>query len=164
MIGINRGMTMECKPKTSPCAWSKPPKLQGRICRIPRTDLDLDSPGDLTPLAVQFERRGIVVARPLTRGKQDWFCGFALPSDDGGDGPESQITAALTVIESLDADLRAVWEACSLRLFDIGFDGGREPFHLQHGLSPATLARLAAVGGTLRITLYAVEEPDAPEE
>jgi hypothetical protein len=74
------------------------------------------------------------------------------------------ISAMLVAIEALDPPLRSAWAACSLRVFDIGYDCGLAPFAFGQGLSAELLARLAAVGATLRFTLDSNPEasPAAP--
>lgn len=120
------------------------------------TNLDLYSAEDLTALAAELDRLGFAVARPLIRFTREWFCGFSLRRDAEFDEPESQIVAMLAIIETLDPPFRSAWGGCSVRVFDIGYDCGREPFFIRQELSTGTLARLAAVGATLRVTLYAV--------
>lgn len=122
------------------------------------TDLDLYSADDLTALAAAFEMRGFMLARPVTQFSDgEWFCGF---STGGGlyDEPEPHLAAILTVIERLDSPARSAWAGCSRRLFDIGYDCGLAPFAFRQDISAETLVRLAAVGATLRITLYADPE------
>jgi hypothetical protein len=127
------------------------------------TDLNLYSAEDLTALAAGLEIRGFAIARPMTRFDREWFCGFALRSEERYDEPEPQIAAMLAAVEGLDPPLRSAWAGCSLRLFDIGYDCGREPFYFRQELSTETLARLAAVGATLRVTLYADQETSPAE-
>jgi hypothetical protein len=122
------------------------------------TDLDLYSTEDLAALAAGLEVRGFAIVRPLTRFGREWHCGFSLRRDAEYDEPEPQIAAMLAAIEALDSPLRSAWAGCSLRLFDVGYDCGREPFVFRQELSTETLARLAAVGATVRVTLYADRE------
>lgn len=123
------------------------------------TDLDLYSGEELGSLAAELDRRGFAIARPLSELSNEWFCGFSLRSDEQYEEPEPQIVAMLAIIEALDPPARSVWAGCSVRMFDIGYDCGREPFFIRQELSTGTLARLTAVGATLRVTLYA--DPEA---
>jgi hypothetical protein len=136
------------------------------VTRYLNTDLDLTSADDLTALAAAFEVRGFALMRPVTQlNDGQWFCGFSM----GGmwyDEPEPNIAAMLTVIEALDPPLRSAWLACSLRMFDIGYNCGQEPFGFNQGLSTEILGRMAAAGASLRVTLYPDREirsaePDA---
>jgi len=133
------------------------------------TELVLHSAGDLTALAAALEARGIMthlsafeiheVSRENFRIAADermWvfvagYCG------ESPDGPETEIAAMLAVVESLDPHTRALWDGCSRREFDFAYDCGVKPFMVRHDLSAGTMARLAAAGGSLRITLYALD-------
>jgi hypothetical protein len=136
------------------------------ITRYRTTDLDLTSPADPTALATALVGRGFALARRVVQYPDgEWFCGFAWSgSDEGYDGPESEIADMLGAIESLDPLARSAWEGCSRRLFDSAFDCGPEPFHFYRDLSAGLLVRLAAAGATVRITLYPDREtgPGAP--
>ena len=73
------------------------------------------------------------------------------------DGPEPAVAAMLAAVEALDPPERAAWDGCSRREFDIAYDCGVRPFSVRHDLSAGMLARLAAAGGSLRLTLYALD-------
>ena len=73
------------------------------------------------------------------------------------DGPEPEVAAMLAAVEALDPPERAAWDGCSRREFDIAYDCGVRPFSVRHDLSAGMLARLAAAGGSLRLTLYALD-------
>jgi hypothetical protein len=75
--------------------------------------------------------------------------------------PEPNIATVLAAVESLAPPLRAVWSGCSLREFNIGYDCGREPWAFNQGLSAEVLGRIAAVGASLRWTLYPDREHPA---
>jgi hypothetical protein len=72
--------------------------------------------------------------------------------------PEANICALLSILESIDWSARHAWNACSLREFNVGYEGGEEPQSITHKLGPQTLARVAALGATLGITIYACAE------
>jgi hypothetical protein len=127
------------------------------------TDLDVISSADLTLLVSAFKAGGV---HPL----------YDVALDDDGQGyvtfetsekhtePEPNIAAMLAVIESLSADLQAVWEGCSRREFNIGFDCGLEPWAFNQGLSAELLGRMAAAGASLRVTLYPDREQGRPNQ
>src|SRR5678815_4569930 len=73
------------------------------------------------------------------------------------DDLEADVAGLLAAVEALDPPERAAWAGCSRREFDIAYDCGTKPFSVRHDLSAGTLARLAAAGGSLRITLYALD-------
>ena len=144
------------------------------------TDLWLFTSEDLTALAAAFEARGLVVT-----GRGQWITDteyWRLPEpqwhwsfqtscgacEEGSDGPEPTIAAFLAAVEALDPPARAAWARCSHRMFDVAYECGIRPHAVHHELSAGTLARLAAVNGTLLLTLYPLDprdiepaEPDA---
>jgi hypothetical protein len=135
--------------------------VDATICYL-NTDLDLTSSGDLTALAGVLESRGI---RPLhvTRSEDGlWYATFE--TTDSHDDPEPNIAAMVVVIESLVEPHRSVWLGCSRREFNIGYDCGAEPWAFNQGLSCELLGRMAAVGASLRWTLYPDREQGRPNE
>lgn len=121
------------------------------------TDLYLFSEVDLTTLTAALQARlpalCIGVNRLTHTYQEAWFCNFSIDGE-GAEEPEPGIAAMLTVIEALDPPLRSAWASCSQRVFDIGYDCGREPFAFRQELSADTLGRLATAGASLRVTLY----------
>jgi hypothetical protein len=97
------------------------------------------------------------------RSDEEWLDKFKLECAEGYDEPEPEIAALLAAVEALDPPMRSTWVAGSLRVFDLGYDCGLEPFAFRQGLSAETLARLAAVRATLRFTLFSDPEASPPE-
>lgn len=116
------------------------------------TDLVLKSDGDLTALSATFTARGLHELY-LTRGDDGrWYASFAadlVPRE-----PETVIALLVDAVESLPPPLRTVWDGCSLRELDMGYDCGVEPWAFNQGLSAGLLRRVAAAGASLRVTLY----------
>ena len=147
------------------------------ITRYRVTDLWLFSGEDLTAMAAVFEARGLVVTNRaywitdteyFRLPEPQWHWSFQTPCWEGSDGPEPHIADFLAAVEALDPPARAAWARCSHRVFDVAYDCGTRPHAVRHDLSPGTLARLAAVDATLRLTLYPLDprdirpaEPDA---
>jgi hypothetical protein len=134
------------------------------------TDLCLFSAEDLTALAAALEARGLDVRqRALWLDETEWFriagphwfWRFQAGGEGRSDHPEPDIAALLAAVEALDPPARAAWAGCSQRAFDVAYDCGARPFAVRHDLSAGTLARLAAAGGLLRITLYALDPSEA---
>ena len=120
------------------------------------TDLDVTSDIDLTDLAAALEASGVFALHVTPDGNGTWYAIFE--TDESHEEPDSNIASLLAAIESLSPALRDVWHGCSQKEFNIGYDCGAEPWAFNQGLSSAVLGRMAAVGATLRITLY----PDRP--
>jgi len=80
-----------------------------------------------------------------------------LETDDHHEEPELNISSMIAVVESFPDHLRAVWFDCSCREFNIGYECGVKPWGFDQTLSDSLLGRMAAVGASLRITLYPPE-------
>jgi len=119
------------------------------------TDLDLVAGQSLQALADALETRGVSPLHVALRDDQQWYS--ILETVEQFTQPEPNIVALLTAIEALDPQSRIQWAACAIREFNIGYDCGDEPWAFNHGLTAATLARMAALGISLRITLYPPE-------
>src|SRR6516162_11734759 len=81
-----------------------------------------------------------------------WYATFE--TEKPHDKPEPDIGEMVTAAEALQAPLRGVWWRCTRREFNIGYDCGTEPWAFNQGLSNELLGRMAAVGASLRVTLY----------
>ena len=119
------------------------------------TDLDLAAPVDLTPLVEVFEPRGVFPLHINEETPGRWVS--RLETEKDYPDPESNIRAMLDVIEASSEDTRTIWDACSQREFNIGYECGDEPWAFNQGLSTTTLHRMAEAGATLRIT---IDPPD----
>jgi len=126
----------------------------GGIINYVNTDLELMSSQDLAALAEVLTLRGVEPLHGVTRNDdgtwQAWFETMPAYYTD----PESNIAAILDVVESLPAELRADWDGCTSRIFNLGYDCGDEPWAFNQSLSAGLLARIAAAGASLTITLY----------
>ena len=126
------------------------------------TDLDLVSSDDLTALAAAFETASVPPLH-VTHGVDGlWYACFETGEQHSE--PEPNIAAILTVVEALTPGLRLVWAGCLQREFNIGYDCGLEPWAFNQGLSAELLGRMAAVGASLRITLYPDREQARPNQ
>jgi hypothetical protein len=122
------------------------------------TDLDLIAACDLTPLASALDARGVFPLHVTLGGGDLWYSTLEVSTDVEPREPEATIRIMLDAIESIDGEAKHIWQACSTREFNIGYDCGDEPWAFNNGLTNSTLQRMASVGATLRITLY----PPAP--
>lgn len=123
------------------------------------TDLDLVSRETLEPLATTLGTQGLFVLHVAQRKDLCWYA--TLETDEQFRQPEPNILAFLAAIESLDPEAEALWQACTAREFNIGYDCGDAPWAFNHALTAPTLARVAALGASLRITLYPVDSTSA---
>lgn len=133
--------------------------MDNTICYL-NADLDLTSANELTALASAFETGGMSPLH-VTRGDDGaWHATFE--TDEQHAEPEPNIAAMLAVVEALAGPLRAVWDGCTRREFNIGYDCGAEPWAFNQGLSVALLGRMVAAGASLRVTIYPDREHITP--
>jgi len=116
------------------------------------TDLELVSPHDLTELTRVLESAGLLNIYSFTDEKDEWRAGL----ESGGEcrDPESTIGSLLDTIELLDPVFRQRWNGCTTRELNIGYECGDTPRSFEQGISSGTLARMVAMGLSLRTTLY----------
>ena len=123
----------------------KTPKIQ-----YLNTDLDLVCDLDPTVLAVEFESRGL--GARVTPGDDGLF--YVLCDDSNDVEPEPNMIRILSAIDALSVSGREIWNRCSKRDFNVGYDCGDEPWSFNQGISNQTLRRIADCGASFRITLY----------
>jgi hypothetical protein len=124
----------------------------GAAIRYLNTDLDLTSAVDLTGLTSALEALGV---RPLhVTQSEDGLWRSILETATQYLEPALNIAAIVAAIELLDEANRAAWLGCTQRDFNVGYDCGALPLSINLGISPELLGRVAAIGGSLQITLY----------
>jgi hypothetical protein len=74
---------------------------------------------------------------------------------------EAAIAGLFEAIEALPKSARALWDACSVRQFDIGLLAGDRPHSVKFKVSRDSIERIQRVGGEIVITVYAPRRPEA---
>ena len=132
--------------------------MNGKIEYL-NTDLDVTSAEDLTVLADALKVKEIFSLHVTRAEDRLWYAKFE--TEKNYDEPEKTITTMITAIEALEEPLRAIWNRCSQREFNMGYDCGSVPWAFEQGLSSELLCRIAALGASLRLTLYPDREDSA---
>jgi hypothetical protein len=117
-------------------------------------NVDLDIAGRaraMGPLFQVLEARLICVSTYPVRGLRR----ASYESRRAASSVEATLRAMLDVIERLDPGGRRAWEAARVRDFNVGLQAGRVPHATEFAVTPATLARIAALEARLVITVYA---------
>ena len=126
-------------------------------------DLDIDAEFDLTPLADFFDKQVFILFNGATdtgfRLALEPIIGGALSSD-----PLACTNHFLALLTALPAELKALWDASSSRLFDYGFDGGLECPPLRATLPADLLLKIAMLEACVQITVYPHRESSTNEE
>ncbi len=126
--------------------------IEESAIRYLNTDLDLASDQNLKSLADALSVTGLCCLHLECEPNGRCFARFE--TEQAYANPHENIEAFLNVLETLDESTKRLWWSCSLREFNIGFDCGDKPWASNAGLAPSVLARMAALGIGLRLTLY----------
>lgn len=116
-------------------------------------DLVLRSSSDLTPLAEHFGEHVLV----LSNGEAEGTFLLALETSIANPSPEACIRHFLRLVDAMPPAQRAVWDHCSSRIFDFGFQAGCNASPQQLKIEPTVLGMLAERGVTVEVTLYAYQ-------
>jgi hypothetical protein len=121
-------------------------------------DLELLCAADLTPIASFFSQQEISQLHFSFLEKHSEqhprLCFATFEANDSFETPAETIEVLLSAIASLPSDLESLWRQCEQRILDIGYQCGSEPWAFNQSLPNDMLARIAAAGLTLRLTLY----------
>ncbi|MCX5842253.1 MAG: hypothetical protein NT022_00625 [Deltaproteobacteria bacterium] len=125
--------------------------------RYLNTDLIIESPNDLSPIAESFGEEVIVLYNGAW-GKVNRAI-FEVEISLHASANET-IETFCALIEGLKEKERAIWDACFSKIFDIGFESGLTTQSFSSQINQDTIKRLAAIGASIEITIY----PPIPEE
>lgn len=67
---------------------------------------------------------------------------------------DSAIRGLVRKIRSLPRSPRRLWNNASRRVFDLGFQGGFKPHCRAFDVTDEAVAAIAALGGTMKVTIY----------
>ncbi len=117
------------------------------------TDLNLYASFDLTPLTQAFEKVGLScvsdsVLRPDGRWRAAISCHVYNPT------PDRAAKFFLKYIRRLDDEGRRLWQACSLREFDLGFEFEEGNFSDEFQIGTDLLQQMIEEGVSVQITIY----------
>jgi hypothetical protein len=114
-------------------------------------DLLIESRSPLTSLAIEFGDRVSVLFSGRMKGRHCLYVDSA-----GADRNQDAILRTLcALIEGLSAGGKRVWNAATIREFDLGYETRLSDRRSNRiGIRPSTLRRVAALGATLAVTLY----------
>lgn len=122
-------------------------------------DVLVESQADLTPLVDELGERVLVLCNePNPAG--GYYLAFELPPGAEEElSPQVQATSVVTLLSSLSAGGRRLWDSGVSRFFDFGFESGHHPNCIIHDLDSEILKAISSLGAQVRISIYAVPEP-----
>ena len=113
------------------------------------TDLELESPNDLTPIAQEFEDDVLVQ-----------FCGAMGDRHTASFGLFREGSVATDInffcdlVENLSDSSQKLWNSCTRIDFNIGYEAGDEPKSWRSSIPTEVLTRIAKNRGDIVITIY----------
>ena len=114
-------------------------------------DLELKSKSSLQAIVNSFgDDVDVLGCSPVGSHYQ---AAFESPGTPTGD-PDSLIRYFCDLISNLAGTGKKAWETAYSRVFNIGFESGSEPKHIESELSPDTIAKIPSVGASIKITIY----------
>ena len=126
-------------------------------------DLELDSETDLSALADHLGDSVFLLFNDRINGIYRLSLETSVaeepasPTRDSTRDADDCIWDFLALIAQLPPPLRAAWDGCISRVFDIGITAGTHPSMCIQTVSETTLQALSAVRGTIRVTVYPAE-------
>ena len=119
--------------------------------RYLNVDLDIESREPLAPIIEALD--GDVAV--LYQGTAREFYTLSLEVADCSFGDaEATINNLCLLLENLPPEARQLWDRCCTRIFDIGYESGDHPRSFRSILHPETVARVAALGAAIMVTIY----------
>lgn len=118
--------------------------------RFLNVDLELVATIDLDPLLERLASDTFTLRDSVEDGRRTVWLELSRDPDDA----DGALLAFAGLIEALPSGLRRAWAACVDRCLNIGIQGAPGPHASALRISTVTLARIAALGARLEITVY----------
>lgn len=111
-------------------------------------DLDIESEEDISLIIEEFGDRVTIHRSELYEGK--YYASFST-----GFMRENEIIQEYrSLVEGLTPEAKRVWDSCSKREFDFGYESGETPNNFHSRVSAGSIKSLAKLGGSVAITIY----------
>lgn len=111
-------------------------------------DLDIESKQDITLIVQSFGEQVVLM-------RHEFLADTYYASFETGYARLDEIIAEyVRLVQNLPSEAQIVWSQCK-RTLDIGYRCGVEPYTFHSTLSSEIVTKIAALGATIVITLYA---------
>ena len=118
------------------------------------TDLELESKNDISKIVEHFGDDVLIHHHGEIRGYQ--HASFSIAGTNAN--ADATINQFCALVESLPAEVRAIWDECCTRVFDVGYESGASPQSFKSQIRASTIQRVASIGASVAITIY----PETP--
>ena len=119
------------------------------------TDLDLLSSKELEPIVQAFADEAFCLYCG-EEGRGHFRATFEMNRLISS--PDIVMQHFCFLAESLEGDVRVLWNGCFKKVFDIGYEGGVDHASYTDELRVETLKRVAELGACIRVTVYPMEK------
>ncbi|RZB34119.1 MAG: hypothetical protein SRB2_03512 [Desulfobacteraceae bacterium Eth-SRB2] len=114
------------------------------------TDLIIESPDDLTPIAEDLGEDVVV----MYNGKWGKVNRAAFEIAGVHSDANETIQYFCSLVEGLGEREQAIWDSCFSKVFDIGYESGTSAQNFSSVIRPGTVKRIAGIGAAIEITIY----------
>jgi hypothetical protein len=119
-------------------------------------DLEIESYQDLQPIVAEFGDR----VRLLYCGNAQKH--YLATFEASYEGPEVEADATIAhfclLISCFEPPAKALWDGAFTKVFDIGYQSGLEPSSYTSEIRMETIEQVAALGASIRITIYPADK------
>jgi hypothetical protein len=119
-------------------------------------DLEIESHEDLQPIVRSFGDR--VCNLYYGQDSGHYLATFEL-SDIAVIDADAIVYNFCLLIESFDRSAKSLWDRALTKVFDLGYGSASESSSYSSALSAETISKVAALGASIRVTIYA-SSPD----
>jgi hypothetical protein len=114
-------------------------------------DLDIESKVDISPIVDEFGDR-------VSVHRNEHYEGQYCVSFENGYMKENEIIEEyVSLVDGLSPRSKKIWDSCSKREFDFGYNSGETPNNFHSKISANSINSLAKVGGSVVITIYPIQ-------
>ncbi len=115
-------------------------------------DLDLESGEDLSLLIDDFGD-SVIVMNNIFEG-DIYKVSIELAGLQGDSG--YLFREYFKLLDNMSAQAKCLWDRCSKKKFDLGFQSGAEPMGITENIPLEVISKLSEYGASVAITVYAV--------
>ncbi len=130
------------------------------VVRFLNVDLIVTGAFDQNLLKRGFGNAAFVL---FEQGVHDDEPAMAFEVSEVGLDLEGTLREFLRLIRALSPAARCEWRRASKRIFDCGFDAGKQPFYSRWAVPSDLVDAIAEVGGELVLSIYGAEQGRAPK-
>jgi hypothetical protein len=122
--------------------------------RYLNVDLEIESKEDLTLLIKEFGENVILLYHEKLQEYDHASFEISTEASTNEDDPDTVIVCFCNLIEQLPNEAKILWERCSIRKFDIGYESGESPQSYRSTIRASTIQRVSKIGAGIVITIY----------